>query len=66
MGEFPQFLTELSAHDTLVVLFPDDILSKYQWIFTKLVICIDIVEICFLIANWQISSLFDSYLPALR
>ena len=25
--------------------FPDDNLSKYQWIFTKLGMCIDIVEI---------------------
>ena len=24
--------------------FPDDNLSKYQWIFTKLGMCIDIVE----------------------
>ena len=28
-----------------VFLFPDDNLSKYQWIFTKLGMCIDIVEI---------------------
>ena len=26
--------------------FPDDNLSKHQWIFTKLGICIDIVENC--------------------
>ena len=44
-------------------LFPDDNLSTYQWIFTKLVVCIDIVEILFGIANGQISSVFDSYLP---
>ena len=25
--------------------FPDDDLSKYQWIFAKLCMCIDIVEI---------------------
>ena len=25
---------------------PDDNLSKHQWIFTKLSMCIDIVEIC--------------------
>ena len=31
--------------------FPDDILSKLQWIFTKLGMCIDIVEIWFGIAN---------------
>ena len=29
-----------------IFLFPDNNLSKYQWIFTKLGICIDIVEIC--------------------
>ena len=40
-------------------LFPDDNLSKHQWIFTKLGMCIDIVEICFGIANKQISSIFD-------
>ena len=39
--------------------FPDDNLSKHQWIFTKLGMCIDIVEIWFGIANWQISSIFD-------
>ena len=27
--------------------FPDDNLSKHQWIFTKLGMCIDIVEIWF-------------------
>ena len=31
--------------------FPDDNLSKPQWIFTKLGTCIDIVEIWFGIAN---------------
>ena len=39
--------------------FPDDSLSKHQWIFTKLGMCIDIVEIWFGIANGQISSIFD-------
>ena len=39
--------------------FPDDNLSKHQWIFTKLGMCIDIVEIWFGIANGQISSVFD-------
>ena len=38
--------------------FPDDNLSKYQWIFTKLGMCIDIVEIWFGIANGQISANF--------
>ena len=39
--------------------FPDDNLSKRQWIFTKLGMCIDIVEIWFGIANGQILSIFD-------
>ena len=38
--------------------FPDDNLSKHQCIFTKLGMCIDIVEIWFGIANGQISSNF--------
>ena len=42
-----------------VFSFLDDNLSKYQWIFTKLDMCIDIVEICFGIANGQILSIFD-------
>ena len=38
--------------------FPDDNLSKHQWIFTKLGMCIDIVKIWFGIAYGQISSIF--------
>ena len=38
--------------------FPDDHLSKHQWIFTKLGLFVDIVEIWFGIANGQISSNF--------
>ena len=34
-----------------VFSFPDDNLSKWQLIFTKLSMCIDIVEIWFGIAN---------------
>ena len=64
MGKFHQFLIELSACHMSDFLFPDDNLSKYQWSFTKLGLCIDIVEIWFWIANGQISSIFDSYLPA--
>ena len=59
MGEFRQILTELSARDTPIFSFPDDNLSKHQWIFTKLGMCIDIVEIWFGIANGLISSNFD-------
>ena len=59
-------LTELSACDTSVFSFLDDNFSKYQWIFTKLGMCSDIVEICSRIANGQISSIFDRYLPAIH
>ena len=44
---------------SICFLFPDDNLSKHQWIFTKLGMCIDIVEIWYEIANGQISSIFD-------
>ena len=59
MGIFCQFLTELSARDTPIFSFPDDNLSKRQWIFTKLGMCIHIVKIWFGIANAQISTIFD-------
>ena len=42
-----------------VFSFMDDNLNKYQWIFAKLGVCIDIMEIWFGIANGQISSIFD-------
>ena len=49
----PSVMVRLSVH----ISFPDDNLSKHQWIFTKFGICIDIVEIWFGIAiNGQISS----------
>ena len=41
------------------ISFPDDNLSKHKWIFTKLGMHIDIVEIWFGIANGQISSNFE-------
>ena len=67
MGEFRQFLTELSARDTPAFSFPDDNFSKYHWISTKLGMCIDIAEIWFGIAPGQISSIFDkSYLTETR
>ena len=59
MGKFCQFLKELSARHMPIFSFPDDNLSKHQWIFTKLGMCIDIVEIWFGIANSQILSMFD-------
>ena len=48
MGKFRQILMELSAE---IFSFQDDNLSKHQQIFTKLGMCIDIVEIWFGIAN---------------
>ena len=39
--------------------FPDDNLSKHQWLLTKLGMCIDIVEIWFGIAYGQISPNFS-------
>ena len=66
MGNFCQILTELSARDTPIFSFLDDNVSKHQWIFTKLGICIDIVEIWFGIANGQILSNFDRNLPETR
>ena len=46
-------------HLSIRILFLDDNLSKYQGIFIKLGMCIDIVEIWFRIANGQILSDFD-------
>ena len=57
IGKFPRFLTELSAWDMSIFLFPDDNFSKYLWIFARLSIYIDIVKIWLGIANGQISSI---------
>ena len=59
MAKFRQFLTELFVLDMSVLSFLDENFSKSHWIFTKFGMCIDIVEICFGIANGQISSIFD-------
>ena len=59
MGKCFQFLTELSACDMSIFSFLDNNLSKSQWIFTKYDMCIDIVEIWFWIAHWQILSIFE-------
>ena len=56
----------LSYFCPYVFLFLDDNLSKYEWIFIKLCICIDIMELWFGIANGQILSIFDDYLPETR
>ena len=44
--------------------FPDNNLGKYQWIFTKLGVCIDTVEIRLGLLMGKFLSVFDSYLPA--
>ena len=44
---------------SIPILFMDDNLSKHQWIFTKLGMCIDILEIWFGIADGQFLSNFD-------
>ena len=49
----------LSVIRPSVFSFPDDNLSKCQWNFAKLGMCIDIVDIWFRIADGQISSIFD-------
>ena len=43
----------------ICILFMEDNFSKYQWIFTKLGMCFDIVEIWFQIANGKILSIFS-------
>ena len=58
-----QFLTELSARSMSKFSFLDDNFSKCQWISTKLGVCLDIVKMWFGIADEQISSILDSYLP---
>ena len=60
MGKFCQILTDLSAQDMTIFSFPGDNLSKHQWIFTKLSMCIDILEICFGITKGQILLNFDA------
>ena len=59
MGKFRQFLTVLTSRHTPIFSFAGNNLSKCQWILTKLNMCIDIMEIWFVIANGQIWSIFD-------
>ena len=54
IGKFVKFFTELSVRDTSVFSFLDDNFIKYQWIFTKLGVCI---HIYFGIVNGGISSI---------
>ena len=58
-GQISTIFTEFSARDTPIFSFPDDNLSKHQWIFTKLGMCIDSVKTWFGIANGKILSNFD-------
>ena len=53
-----QSVVRPSIHPSIRFSFPDDNLSKRQWIFTKLGVSIDIVKIWFGIAGGQISSNF--------
>ena len=61
MGKLHQMLTELSAFDKSIFSFLDNSFSKYQLIFTRLSMCIDIVEIWFGIADGHISSIFNTH-----
>ena len=67
MGKFCQFLTELSASNMSVFSFLDDNFSKYQWIFTKLGMCMALIlwssALSLLMGK---SSSLDSYLPAVH
>ena len=45
MGKFRKFLTELSARDRSILLFQEDNFSNYQWIFMKLGMCTDIMDL---------------------
>ena len=45
MGKFRQFFTELTDTDISVFSYQDNNLRKSKQIFTKLDMCIDIVEI---------------------
>ena len=47
-------------HNRSLFSFTDDNYSNYRWIFTKLGVCIDIMEICFGIADGQILSILTS------
>ena len=65
-GKLRQILSMLSTRDAPIFSFPDNNLSKCQGILTKLGTCIDIKEIWFVIANGEISSMFDSHLSTTR
>ena len=55
-GTITQFLRDIYADHTSIIVFLDDTLSKYQWIFTKPDMFIYIRKIVF--ANGQVLSFF--------
>ena len=59
MAGYYGFTLVVSVHPSVVrpsvFSFPDDNLSKYQWLFAKLGMRIDIAGVWFGIANGQIS-----------
>ena len=59
MGKYCHIFTELSARDMPIFSFLGDNLCKFQGILPKLGTGIDIKQIWFGIANWQILSMFD-------
>ena len=52
------FVLFLQENASIRIWFPDDNFNKHLWIFTKLGVYIDIVEVWLGIANGQISSIF--------
>ena len=58
MGKFCQFLTVICPRH-FHIFISDVYLSNCEWIFTKLGMCIDILESWSRIADGQISSIFD-------
>ena len=56
------FVCQSYICQSIHILFPDDNLNKHQWIFTKLGMCIDFVEIWFGIANGHNLSNFDGHI----
>ena len=51
-------VSRTSVHPSICFSFPDEDLSKHHWIFTKLGMCIDIMEIWFGIDNGKFHQIF--------
>ena len=58
MGKFSQFLT-VFCPPHIRISFLDDNLRKSQWIFSKLGLCIDIIEVWFWTAYEETLLIFD-------